>query len=227
MQVKLFRRAVPAAALLAAVTFGLAQPARAGAISDPANDFIPSYTGVKNGDLDVLSAFANYDGNNFTIGATLNGSIGTTASSLYVFGFNRGAGTSNFSAIGAPGVIFDAVITLTGAGVTGGRDLVSNTALTLPANAATISGNTIQIVVPGSLLPSEGVQPAAYGVNLWPRDTTQVGNAAIADFAPNNSDFLVGAATATVPEPLSLSLLASGVAGIAFARRRRPAAQLG
>ena len=225
MPLNRFRRAVPGIALLAVAAVGLAQPARAGAITDPAGDFIPTFTGVKNGDLDVLSAFATYDGANFTIGATLNGAVGTTASSLYVFGFNRGAATNNFSAIGAGGVVFDATITLTGAGVTGGRDLVSGAAVTLPAGAATISGNSIQIVVPGALLPSEGLQPAAYGVNLWPRDSTQVGNAAIADFAPNNSDFVVGAAT--VPEPLSLSLLASGVVGAAMVRRRRAVAQLG
>ena len=221
-----FRRAVlPSVALLAIAVIGLAQPARAGAITDPAGDFIPTFTGVKNGDLDVLSAFATYDGTNFTIGATLNGAVGTTASSLYVFGFNRGAATNNFSAIGEGGVVFDATITLTGAGVTGGRDLVSGTALTVPTGAATISGNSIQVVVPGVLLPSEGLQPAAYGVNLWPRDTTQIGNAAIADFAPNNSDFLVGAAT--VPEPLSLSLLASGVAGAIAVRWRRTMTQPG
>ncbi len=213
------RRSVPCAVLLAIAAIGLAQPAWAGAITDPAGDFIPTFTGVKNGDLDVLSAFATYDGTNFTIGATLNGAVGTTASSLYVFGFNRGAATNNFSAIGAGGVVFDATITLTGAGVTGGRDLVANAAITLPAGAATISGNSLQIIVPGALLPSEGLQPAAYGVNLWPRDSTQVGNAAIADFAPNNSDFVVGAAT--VPEPLSLSLLASGVAAIVVRRRSR------
>lgn len=225
MPLNRFRRAVPGVAMLAVAAIGLAQPARAGAITDPAGDFIPTFTGVKNGDLDVLSAFATYDGSTFTIGATLNGAVGTTASSLYVFGFNRGAATNNFSAIGAGGVVFDATITLTGAGVTGGRDLVAGTTITLPAGAATISGDSFQIIVPGVLLPSEGLQPAAYGVNLWPRDATQAGNAAIADFAPNNSDFVVGAAT--VPEPLSLSLLASGVAGAAVVRRRRPVTQPG
>lgn len=226
MPLNRFRRAVPGAALLAIAAVGLVQPAWAGAITHPANSFIPSFTGVKNGDLDVLSAFANYDGTNFTLGATLNGTVGTTPNSSYVFGFNRGAGTNNFASIGNPGVVFDAVITLTGAGVTGGRDLVSNTALTLPSGAATISGNSIQITVPGALLPSKGRTPAEYGVNLWPRDNSQVGTAAISEFAPDNSVFLVGATTA-VPEPLSLSLLASGIVGVALARRRRPVAQPG
>lgn len=136
-----------------------------------------------------------------------------------MFGSNRGAATNNFSAIAAVSVVFDTTTTLMGTGVTGGWDLVAGTAITLPAGAVTISGNSIQIVVPGALLPSEGLQPAAYDVNLWPRDTTQVGNTATSDFAPNNSDFVVGAAT--VPEPLSLSLLASGVAAIVVRRRSR------
>ncbi len=208
------------ALLLSVTTIGAPAPAWAEAITDPANDFIPSFKGAKNGDLDVLSAFTTYNGTNFTIGATLNGTIGTTANSSYVFGFNRGAGTNNFSPIGAPAVVFDPVITLTGTGVAGGRDLVAGTALTLPAGAATISGNSLQIVVPGTLLPSKGLTPTNYGVNLWPRDNSQVGTAAISDFAPDNSDFLVGGAS--VPEPLSLSLLASAVAGYSFMRKRRP-----
>lgn len=155
-------------AQLAAAAFVLLAcgPAYATVVTDPANDFIPSFTGAKSGDLDVLSAFATFDGTSFHIGATLNGNVGTLPSSLYVFGFNRGAGTSNFAAIGVPNVIFDSVITLTGAGVTGGRDLVANTVLTLPAGSARISGPSFQIDVPASLLPSEGFSPLQYQVNL-------------------------------------------------------------
>ncbi len=58
MSLNRFRRAISSAALLTIATIGLAQPAWAGAITDPAGDFIPTFTGVKNGDLDVLSAFA-------------------------------------------------------------------------------------------------------------------------------------------------------------------------
>jgi len=140
-----------------------------------------------------------------------------------VFGSNRGAATNNFSAIAAVSVVFDTTTTLMGTGVTGGWDLVAGTAITLPAGAVTISGNSIQIVVPGALLPSEGLQPAAYDVNLWPRDTTQVGNTATSDFAPNNSDFVVGAAI--VPNPLSLLLLTAGMVGAAVVRRRQPMMQ--
>lgn len=207
------------ARILVSLAFiGLAASAHAGSITDPAGDFIPTFTGTKSPDLDVLSAFATYDGTQFHFGATVNGPVGTLASSLYVFGINRGAGTSNFAAINAPGVIFDAVITMTGAGVVAGRDLVANAALAIPAGSASITGNTFQINIGGALLPSLGLTPAQYGVNLWPRDTTQVGTAAISDFAPNNSDFLVGATT--VPEPLTASLVLSGLIAVAAVRRR-------
>ena len=131
----------------------IAVPAHAGFITDPANDFIPTFGGTHNGSLDVLSVSATFDGTNFHISATENGTIAAFPTGHFVIGFNRGAETSNFAAIGLPGVVFDAVIILTSAGVPGGRDLVSNTAIVLPASDATISGSTFQISIPLSALP--------------------------------------------------------------------------
>jgi len=147
----------------------LAPLAHATTVVDAPNDFILSFTGAHSPDLDVLSTFATFDGSTFHIGATLNGNVGTLPSALYVFGFDRGAGsvTSNFAAIGLPNVIFDSVITMTGAGVTGGRDLVANAAITLPAGAAQISGASFTIDIPAGLLPSQGRALDAYGFNLW------------------------------------------------------------
>ena len=210
-----------------ALVFGaciLTTGAHAASVPDPANDFIPTFAGVHSGDLDVLSVFATFNGTTFEIGATVNAPVGTLPSALYVFGFNRGLGTSNFAAIGHPGVTFDAVITMTGAGVTGGRDLVSNTAITLPAGAAHISGSTFFIDVPAALLPSEGISPSQYGVNLWPRDASVVaGNTQIADFAPDNADLTVSPA-APIPEPETYALFVPGLAVVvALVRRRKMA----
>ncbi|MEA2743572.1 MAG: hypothetical protein QOG25_1943 [Acetobacteraceae bacterium] len=159
-----------------------------GGVTDPLGDFIPSFTGAKSPDLDVLSFATTFDGSTFHISGTLNGSIGTLATSLYVIGFDRGAGTPRFAAINEPGVLFDSVVTLTGTGVATVNLLAPTASSTpLPASAVHISGASFEVDVPAALLPSAGLSPADYRVNLWPRDTTQVGNAAIADFAPENA----------------------------------------
>ena len=201
----------------------LAPLVHATTVVDAPNDFISSFAGAHSPDLDVLSTFATFDGSTFHIGATLNGNVGTLPSALYVFGFDRGAGavTSNFAAIGLPGVIFDSVITMTGAGVTGGRDLVANAPITLPAGAAHISGPSFTIDIPAALLPSQGREFDAYGFNLWPRDASvAAGNGQIADFAPDNSDAIVSR-VAAVPEPETYLLFAMGLLPVARALRRR------
>jgi hypothetical protein len=193
----------------------LTSSAGAGTITDPANDLIPTFAGTHDGSLDVLSLSATFDGAKFHINATENGNIAAFPSGLFVIGFNRGAATSNFSAIGLPGIVFDAVITLTSGGVLGGRDLVSNTPINTATASAHISGASFQIDIPADLLPSEGLLPSQYGVNLWPRDSSvAAGNTQIADFAPNASDLIV-------PEPITLSLFATGIVGLGLVRPRR------
>jgi len=190
-------------------------PATAAVITDPANAFIPSFTGNATGDLDVLSATATFDGTNFLMGATVNGLIGTNPNALYVFGVNRGQATANFAALGLPGIVFDSVITMTGAGVLGGRDLVTATNITL-GTPAQISGSSFLITVPLSALPSLGLTPLQYGFNLWPRDASVTGNAQISDFAPNDTTFNATA----VPEPSSVALICAGIAMLAGLRKR-------
>jgi hypothetical protein len=186
-------------------------------VNDGPGGFIPSFTGTQSPDIDILSASLNLSGTNLLFSATLNGTVGTLATSLYVLGIDRGAGTAPFTVVGLPGVIFDAVLTLTGTGVQGGRDVVSNTAIAVPAGTFQISGSNITAVIPLSLLPSEGFSPDQYLWNFWTRDQSQVGNAALADFAPDNSDSTV------TPLPAALPLFASGSGLLGFLgwRRRR------
>jgi len=191
-------------------------PASATQIVDPANDFLASFTGTRNLDLDVLTAEVFYDGTNFRFTSTENGAIGTTANALFVWGVNRGSNAAPFGAF-RPGVLFDAVVILRPDGT---GTVLDTTNAVPPANLAagsvTISGNSISGLVPATLLASLGFTPEQYQVNLWPR--TGLGdNALIADFAPDNSD----AAVTVTPEPSTLLTLGSALSLLVLAGRRR------
>lgn len=196
--------------------------------SDPANDFLPTYTGAHNGDLDVLFAYGIYDAGaqEFTFGATLAGSIGTTAQGAFVWGVDRGNGTQRFvsgtPSVGA-GISFDAVV-LVNANGTGLVNLFSGPAVNLATSAITIQNNTLSVVVPLAMLPSTGLAATGYKWNFWPRNQAISGNAAISDFAPNGS--MVGLLSVSpVPEPqVALTMAAGlGLIGAVAARRRREA----
>ena len=215
-----FSRVTSAAFLIgAAMTFS--GTARATSVVDPSGDFIGTFAGAHSGDIDILSADLILDGTNLHLIATMNAPIGTLATSLYVLGINRGAGTSNFAAIGHGGVVFDSVVTFTGAGVVGGRDLVANANLNLAAFpvSVTITDNLLDAIIRLGLLPGQGFVPSAYLWNLWPRDVSVgAGATAISDFAPDNSD----AAVSTTPLPAALPLFGAGLGVLGlFGRRRR------
>ena len=105
---KLLARALLAFSALVAIQAGAAP------IADPAGDFLGTYTGPQNGDLDVIASevIYNTDANTLTFNATLNAPINTTANVLLVWGVDRGAGTEQFLAGTPPignGVFFDSV----------------------------------------------------------------------------------------------------------------------
>jgi len=200
-------------AVLAAILTAFVVQANAAVITDPVGDFIPSFTGAKTADRDVVAASASYANGNFDFGGTFAGPVGSTAGTVYVFGINRGAGTARFGAI-ATGVLFDSVVIVTPNVSTVVRDFVANSVTPLAASATTINGNSIDVMVAGALLPSTGFSTAQYTVNLWPRSGLS-DNSQIADFAPDNSNFGV-----SVPEPASLALLGVGMVGLITIRRR-------
>jgi hypothetical protein len=161
---------------------------RASQIQDARGDFLASFTGPRNADLDVTRAEVSFDGTNFTFESTLAGAVGTTPGALFVFGINRGAGTARFGEL-APGVLFDAVVVLRADGTGTVNDLTTTpaTSTNLAAGSVMVSGNMITARVPANLLPSKGLQQAQYTVNLWPRVGTGNNNQ-ISDFAPDNSN---------------------------------------
>lgn len=196
--------------------------AQAQGIADPVGDFLPTYTGPHNGDVDVVSAFAGYDAGSdtFNFSGTFADAVGITPGAFYVWGLDRGAGSERFVA-GSPsvgqGVKFDAAIFLRPDGTARVTTFVGavGTGVEVAAGTAHIAGNTISGSISGSLLASTGLAKSEYTWNLWPRTGTT--NNTIADFAPDGTN----APIAAVPEPTTYVLMALGLAGIGFTRRNQ------
>jgi PEP-CTERM motif len=204
------RLSIPLAAF--AVSLGIAGSAHAVTVSDASGDFLATYTGSPDADLDVTSFSVVYDATTqfFTLGAVFAGAIDPAKAGRYIIGVDTGRGALKpFAAIGQPNVTFDQAITVqkNGTGTVG--------ATALAANAITIVGDRFTAVIPLSLLPSTGYNPLAYGWNLWPRGAP-AGLAGISDFAPENRVLQIAA-----PEPGTWMMMLGGfgIAGVALRRR--------
>ena len=195
--------------------------ASAAFITDPAGDFLTSYTGPRGGDLDVLNAEVTLLQSSFRFTTQLNGTVGTTAGAFYVWGVDRGQGTARFfTSLGLTGVLFDSVLIVRPDGTGQFNDIVGGAPVfTLAPGSVTISGDTISAVIPVTALASRGLTPAQYTWNLWPRLPGGNPNIPqlISDFAPDNSNAPVTA----VPEPASLITLMLGGFTAALGLRRR------
>lgn len=165
------------------VTAPLSQPSR---VTDAVNDFIPTYTGPKGADLDVVSNESSFDGSTFSFAGTMNGAIGTTPIGVYVWGVDRGVGTARFGDI-ATGVHFDAVVIARPDGTGSVRDFTTNVVTPLPTGSIVISGNSLTVRVPAAMLPPQGFSLARYTVAFWPRSGL-ANNEQIADFSPDNGN---------------------------------------
>jgi hypothetical protein len=150
--------------LLAGAAFmALAVAAPAHAVTDPVGDFLPTYVGPQDADLDVIEFRVTFNSadNAFNIFAAMAGDIDPSSPGLYAIGVNTGTGVIQpFADIGNPNVIFNQVVVVL---QTGGAFVGAN-----PLNA-NLFGNAFTVSVPLALLPSTGFAPTEYGWNIWPR----------------------------------------------------------
>lgn len=167
---------------------------------DASQDFLPSYTGPKDSDLDVLQADVVIDAlaQTITFSGTMKGTIDTRSPKLYVFGIDRGAGAAGGNLVfhgplgGEPkignGVMWDSAIALTAAGQALFFDVLNPGLVPLPNVAVTINGNQISATVPLALFPSQGFKLKEYTYNVWPRSELSLANTVVSDFAPDNGN---------------------------------------
>ncbi len=177
-----------------------ASAAHASPFIDQQGDFLPSYAGPRDADLDVRFAEVVLDPKAGTITFTgiVAGPIDKTSGKFYVFGIDRGKGDVGRDLVfqgqlgGDPkigsGVRWDAAVGLTAGGQAVFFDALNPGIVPLPSVPVRISGNQISATVPLSLFPSQGFELKDYTFNLWPRSQVSLANTTVADFAPDNGD---------------------------------------
>ena len=185
--------------------------------------FYQFYAGPRRADLDVASGGAvATPGKSLVLTGVMAGAIDAhpahaSADSSYVFGINRGSPGAVAPFFQRPGVRFDAVVTVKVAHVGGISatvvDLVTGKATRLPLSDVAISGRTVRVSVPLSLLPTPagGVSLGRYTFNLWPESDPLTGRqrahaSDVASFLPESSDAPIAVLAApTTPKPTSTS----------------------
>ena len=151
----------PATAIAAA----LLATGSATAASDPLGDFLATYTGPANANLDLVSADARFTGTHFNLSLKAAGAIGGPAGQLYVIGINRGAGIPRLNLLSDPdldtSVKWDSLAVMLPDGTLRVVTFPAAGAPTITPifGGALVSGDTISAAVPFAL--------NARGMNAW------------------------------------------------------------
>ncbi len=191
------KSALSGALALAAILVG--GPALATTVTTTTG-FLSTYTGPRNGDVEIASASATIDGADLVLSATTEAPIGTTPGAVYVWGVNTvgASAPAPFAPEGFGNILFNNAITASpgGAGVT-------------------VAGDTITDAIALSSLKDVALSPEQFGISLWP--VVGTGFSGFAEFAPGNGTFTPS--VAAVPEPANWALMIVGFAGVGAAMR--------
>jgi uncharacterized protein (TIGR03118 family) len=158
--------------------------------------FYEHYVGPQLAQLNAVAAAGErLPSGDFEFVGVNQGAIDPKVQATYVFGIDRNGKLPPGPLPGRPDIRFDAlvVVTLTpGAAPTASvTDLTTSTSTSLPTGSILVRGQTIVVNVPGSLLPSTGLDPSQYRFDYWPEDGNP-GATHIASFAPEFNDAPVG-----------------------------------
>ena len=158
--------------------------------------FYEDYVGPRLAQLNAVAASgALLRNGSFLFVGVNQGVIHPNVTATYVFGVDRSGNLPTGPFPGRPNIRFDATVAVK---IVPGQsptvtvtDLANKTSTTVQNPALEISGRTISVVIPGSLLPSTGLAPSQFRYNYWPEDGLP-GSTNIASFAPATHDIQVG-----------------------------------
>jgi hypothetical protein len=158
--------------------------------------FYEDYVGPRLAQLDVVKASGKLLRNgNFSFTGVNKGAINLNVQATYVFGIDRNGHLPTGPFPDRPNIRFDATVAIK---IVPGKsptvvvtDIANKTTTTVQDPMLAISGRTIRVVVPGSLLPSTGLAPSQFRYDFWPEDGL-AGSTNIASFAPEFLDIRVG-----------------------------------
>jgi hypothetical protein len=159
--------------------------------------FYEDYVGPRLAQLNAVKATGELLRNgSFRFVGVNQGAINPNVAATYVFGIDRSGDLPTGPFPGRPDIRFDATVVTK---IVPGKsptvtvtDLANKTSTTVQGPALHISGKTIEVTIPGSLLPSTGLAPSQFRFDYWPADGLP-GSTNIASFAPEFHDIRVGA----------------------------------
>ena len=193
-------RTLSGAFISLAMGAGLAAQSTASPFIDARGDFLPSYVGPKDSDLDarVADVVVDPQAGTITLFAIVAGPIDRASSKFFVFGIDRGRGEVGRDLVfqgplgGEPkigaGVRWDSAVGILANGQAVFFDALNPGIVPLPNAAVRIEGSEISATVPLSLFPSQGLNLEDYTFNFWPRSQVALANTTVSDFAPDNSN---------------------------------------